>query len=168
MAVLLAAALIIHTVEAQLPPPVPVAGVRLGLANVITLAALVLIGRREAGALLIMRIILGGIISGNFVGMIYSFCGGVMCFAVEALIIGFFDDGQIWLVSIIGAIAHNVGQIGAAVIITSTPQIAWYLAILIVTGIISGLITGLAAMYVIIHIKKIMKRMNINGDENDS
>ncbi len=70
MAVLLAAALTVFVAEAQLPPPVPIPGVKLGLANIVTLAAIVWLGRKEAAAVLFLRIIIGSNLAGQGVSFI--------------------------------------------------------------------------------------------------
>ncbi len=149
MAALLAVALTIFTIELQIPALVPIPGIKLGLANIVTLLALVWLGRREAFAILIMRILLGSIFSGRMVSFLYSLSGGLLCFAVMALIIKRFDDDRLWVVSVFGAIAHNVGQVIAAILIMSTWRLAVYLPPLIVSGVITGAFTGACAMLVI-------------------
>lgn len=154
MAMLLAIALIIFVVEVQLPAVAPIPGIKLGLANIITLAAIVWLGRKEAFVILVLRIILGSIFSGRMVSFLYSLSGGLLCFAAVALTIGLFEDDQLWVVSVLGAIAHNVGQIIAAVFIMSTWQIVWYLPALIISGVITGAFTGLCAQLVVKRIGK--------------
>lgn len=155
MSILLAMALTIFIVELQLPELVPIPGIKLGLANIITLAALVWLGRREAFVILILRIILGSFFSGRMVSFLYSMSGGLLCFAVMALTIGLFDENRLWVVSVFGAIAHNVGQIIAAIFIMSTWRLVWYLPALIVSGVITGAFTGLCARLVIKRLGKL-------------
>ena len=154
MALLLAVALTIFVAEAQLPPPVPIAGVKLGLANVVTLAALVWLGRREALMVLLGRIVLGSLFAGQAVSFIYSLAGGLMCFLVMAVILAPLGRDRLWVVSVFGAMAHNVGQIIAAVVLTHTWQVAAYLPVLIISGIVTGVFTGLAAQLVVKRLNK--------------
>lgn len=79
MAMLTAISMIVFLIEAQIPLPIAIPGVKLGIANVITLFAIWTLGRREAGAILMVRIVLGNLIIGNVMGMLYSLAGGVLC-----------------------------------------------------------------------------------------
>ena len=76
---------------------------------------------------------------------------------VSALIARVLTEKQMWVCSVLGAVAHNVGQIGAAVLITRTPAIAAYLPILMVSGILAGLFTGLCAQFLLARLKKLKK-----------
>ena len=153
LALLTSAALIIFIIEAQLPPLTPVPGIKMGLANVVTLVTLVWFGRKEAFAVLMMRILLGALFSGRMMSLAYSTAGGLLCFVVMALLIRFFDDGRLWVVSVFGAIAHNIGQIITAIVITSTWQVIWYLPPLIISAVITGAFTGIAAGIAVKYVK---------------
>jgi len=154
LALLSAMALIIFMVEAQIPLPVPVPGVKLGLSNVITLFALWTLGRRGAGFVLLVRIVLGSFVAGNLMTMAYSLAGGVLCFLLMALMKPLFSENQIWILSIFGAIAHNAGQLIIAVAITGTPSILLPIGpVLMVSGIATGLFTGLCAQAVILRLR---------------
>lgn len=153
-AVLLAFALVIFIAEAQLPPLAPIPGIKLGLANIITVSALYMLGRREAFVILMLRIILGGIFTGNAVGFVYSISGGLVSFAVVAVVSVFVEESGLWAVSVLGAIGHNVGQILAAVVITGTVQILWYLPVLIISAVITGTFTGVAAQITLRRLRK--------------
>ena len=157
MAVLTAVALIIFMIEAVIPLPVTIPGIKLGLANVVTLFALFYddgkkrspdnITVLDAFAILICRIILGSLFSGRFVTFIYSLTGGLFSFAAQALLKKAVTIKQIWVCGAVGAIFHNIGQIAAAVQLTKTPAVAAYLPVLIIAGIFTGIITGLTAQY---------------------
>lgn len=147
-ALLTAIALIIFIVEVQLPPLLPVPGIKLGLSNVVTLFALFVVGPAMAFLILISRIVLGGLLTGQLVSMIYSMGGGLLAFVVSACIYRFFPRNQVFVVSVIAAVLHNVGQIAVAALMTSV-EIFAYLPILMVSGIITGLFTGLCAQFVL-------------------
>ncbi|MBR0277642.1 MAG: Gx transporter family protein, partial [Clostridia bacterium] len=103
LSLLTALALIIFFVEAQIPPIVPIPGIKLGLANVITLITLVRFGRRDAFAVLALRIALSSILTGTAAGFIYSASGGILSFLTIAVLIDVLKKDRLWAVSIFGA-----------------------------------------------------------------
>ena len=155
MAVLTAIALTIFMIENQLPSPVPIPGIKLGLANIITLTAMAILGRKEAGAILAARIIMGAIFAGSPSTFIYSAAGGILAYIVMCVTIGLFKENQLWIVSALAAIAHNAGQLGACALIVKTPGIFAYAPILSASGVITGVFTGFAAIYLIRAVKKL-------------
>lgn len=161
MSMLLALALIIFTVEAQLPPLAPIPGIKLGLANIITLVSLYLLGRRDSFIILVSRIGLGSIFAGNFSGFLYSIAGGLVCFLCMCAAMTVIKEKRVWLISIFGALGHNFGQIFAACLILKTPQILWYLPALIISAIITGAFTGTVAQLTLRRLKKTKQ-----GDKN--
>ena len=156
--VLTAITLVIFILEAQIPPLVPIPGIKLGLANIITLIAVYAVGRREAFIILMLRIIIGSIYSGNMQSFIYSLAGGIMCYIVTVLLSFVLKNEFIWVVSIFGALAHIAGQLGAAYIITGVEQIIYYTPILIISAVITGTFTGVSAQGVYKQLKKITGR----------
>lgn len=149
MAALTAIALTIFIAEAQIPPLLPIPGAKLGLANIITLAAVVLLGRREAGEILLVRIILGSMFTGSMSALLFSIAGGVLAWAVMCLTVRFFGEKQIWIVSVLAALGHNAGQLAVAVWVTGTVSILAYAPVLIAAGIVTGVFTGFAALYLV-------------------
>ena len=149
MALLTAIALAIHVAEAQIPAPVPIPGVKLGLANIVTVYAMFMLGPGPALMILVSRILLGSLFAGQVMSLFYSLAGGLLCYAVMLLLRRVLARKQIWVASVIGAVAHNIGQILVAVIVTGTPAIVSYLPILLLSGIAAGLFTGFAAQYLI-------------------
>ena len=155
LALLTAVSLCVWVIEAQIPAPLPVPGVKLGLANVVTLTAMSLLGRREAGVVLLLRVVLGSLFAGSFSAILFSLAGGVLAWAAMALTIALFSEKQLWVVSVFGALAHNLGQLLAALAVTKTPGILWYAPALLAAGVVTGVFTGLAAQYLclsLIHI----------------
>jgi heptaprenyl diphosphate synthase len=149
MAVLAAAALVIFVAEAQIPPVVPIPGVKLGLANIITLVAMYLLGRRAAGGVLAVRLILGSVFTGGMSAFLFSVCGGALAYALMCLLKGVFPPAKVWIVSILAAIAHNAGQLLAAIWVSGTPSLWVYGPALLAAGIVTGAFTGLAAAYLL-------------------
>lgn len=142
MAMLTAISMIVFLIEAQIPLPIAIPGVKLGIANVITLFAIWTLGRREAGAILMVRIVLGNLIIGNVMGMLYSLAGGVLCWLVMCLLKPHVGRKQIWVMSVFGALGHNAGQLAVAVWVSGTPALAFYAPVLLLAGIVTGFFTG--------------------------
>ena len=157
MAILTAIALIVFVIEAQIPPIVPIPGVKLGLANMITLVAMVILGRREAGAILVVRILMGSMFAGGVSGFLFSLAGGILAYLVMILLVGVFPEKLLWVVSIFGAIAHNIGQLAVAVWVSGTPSIIVYGPALMASGILTGAFTGVCAYYLVQALGKLDK-----------
>lgn len=155
MAVLTAIALTIFMLEAQLPAPVPIPGVKLGLANIVTLTAMLILGRREAGAILAARIVMGAVFAGNPSAMLYSAAGGVLAYAAMCLLVGVVPEKRLWAVSAVSAVVHNMGQLLACVLVVKTPGVFIYAPALIVSGVITGVFTGFGAMYLVRALRKL-------------
>ena len=153
MALLLAIALTSFVVEARIPPIVPIAGVKLGLSNIVTLAALVWLGRGEAFTILVLRIVMGSVFAGQAVSFMYSLGGGLLCFLTMAIAMKLLSKKSLWVVSVFGAISHNIGQIAIAAVLTGSIGVIAYLPVLIISGVITGAVTGLAAQLVTERIK---------------
>lgn len=144
-ALLAAVALTIFAVEARFPSIVPIPGVKLGLANIVTVWALFTLGPVDAAAILLVRIILGSVFCGSATTLIYSLSGGALCFMLSLLMRRFVTERQIWVVSVLGAMAHNAGQLIAATLVMHSFAIWAYAPVLLLSGIVSGTITGIAA-----------------------
>lgn len=149
MALLTAVALAIFVVELQLPALTPIPGVKLGLANIITVYAMFALGPADTALILLARILLGSMFAGQMMALFYSLAGGALCYLVMLVLRRLFTLKQIWICSVFGAIAHNLGQITMAILLTRTPALIYYLPILLVSGIIAGCFTGLCAQFVV-------------------
>ncbi len=153
-ALLTAFALVAFAIEAAFPPITPIYGIKLGIANVFTLFALYALGPFEACAVLFLRIILGSIFTGQLVSFIYSLAGGVLSFALMLALKRFFPVRRIWVLSALCAVAHNFGQLLAAIAVTQTAELIYYLPVLIISGIIAGTLTGLCTQAVLLRLRK--------------
>ena len=156
-AVFACVALIIFAVEACVPIPVAIPGVKLGLANVVTLAAVYIIGKRETLMILIVRIILGNIFTGQAVSLIYSLTGGIFCYIITVALKSFFKGKNIWALGTIGAIFHNFGQLLCAYLMLGSGSLVYYGLVLTAAACVTGTFTGLCAQYVILHNQKYLK-----------
>ena len=110
-------ALTIFVVESYLPPLAPIPGIKLGLANTITLIVLALWGWKEGMLVLFLRILLGSMLTGNVISCCFSLGGGILCFLVMSLLKTIVPQKMIWLLSVIGAVFHNIGQLLVACIV---------------------------------------------------
>ncbi len=153
-AALAAVALTIFVAESQIPPIVPLPGVKLGLANIVTLVAMVILGRRDALVVLVVRLILGSAFAGGFSAFMFSAVGGLFAYIVMAALVGVFPEKLLWVVSVFAALAHNAGQMLVAVLVTGTPGIAVYIFALAASGVVTGVFTGLASMFLIRAVRK--------------
>ena len=140
-------ALTIFVVESAIPPLAPIPGIKLGLANVITLWLLIYATWRDALTALLMRIFIPSMVTGQLVSFFYSLCGGLLCFLAMALLYWLLGRRYIVFVSIIGALFHNVGQIGIAMVLLDSLSAAAYLPVLLISGVITGTFTGLCAYF---------------------
>lgn len=140
-------ALTIFVVEAMLPPLAPIPGIKLGLANVVTLWLLYYAGWRDALCVLLMRITIASMLTGQMVSFSYSLCGGLFCFAAMALLFWLPGKKQMVVISIIGAMFHNLGQICIAMVILRSASILVYLPVLTISGILTGAFTGLCSWF---------------------
>ena len=151
VALFTAIALIIFVVEAQLAPLAPIPGIKLGLANIVSLFALFWLGKKEAFTILILRIILGSIFSGHGATFLYSLSGGLLSFIIILIFYRTFSIKALYIPSIIGGLFHNIGQLSCAIFILGEPRLLTYLPVLLISGILTGLFTGLCAQYLINH-----------------
>lgn len=153
LSVLTAVSLIIFIVELQIPNPFPIPGIKLGLANIITVFAVYHYKAYEVAMIVTVRLLLGSVFSGNFTALIYSASGAFLCLLGMLLLKRMIDEKHIWIASVFGAVLHNTGQIIAAVIVTQTVEIVAYYPFLLVSGCLAGAFTGLCAQLIMPRIK---------------
>ncbi len=149
LGLLTAIALTIFLVEAQIPALVPVPGVKLGLANIVTVFTVFLLGGREGAAVLACRIFLGAVFGGNFSAIMYSGAGGLFAIVTTIALKRVLTRKQLWVAGALSAIAHSIGQMTAAVALTGTPEILIYLPVMVALSILTGIFTGLCAQTVL-------------------
>ena len=139
-----ALALIFSYVETLIPIQFGIPGVKLGLANLIIVIALYRMKLSEAYLLPIVRVLLAGFIFGNYFSIIYSLAGGILSLTVMALLRkkgGFSVIG----VSIAGGVFHNIGQLIVASVIVETFSVMYYVPVLLIAGLVTGLLIGIAS-----------------------
>lgn len=151
IAVLVALAIVLHLFEALIPIPFPIPGVKLGLANIITLLALVIFDFKTAFIIACMRTVLGSLLSGTLLNIAFflSFSGAVTATCLMAILLhlgrspnccsGFSLLG----ISVAGAAAHNLGQLAMAALLIKHTGIFYYLPVMLLSSIPTGILTGL-------------------------
>ncbi len=149
LGVLCAVALTIFILEAQIPAPVPIPGVKLGLSNIVTVFAVFAIGPWEGAAILAGRIFLGAVFAGNFSTVFYSAAGGLLAILTTAALRRVLREGQLWVAGCLGAVAHSIGQMAVAVPLSGTAAVLLYLPVMVVCSIITGIFTGLCAGFLL-------------------
>lgn len=150
-----ALALIFSYIETLVPISFGIPGVKLGLANLIIVIALYKIPLREVYVLSIVRVLLSGVLFGNYFSIAYSLAGGLLSLTVMALLKktgGFSVIG----ISIAGGVCHNIGQLVVAMIVVETFAMSYYMPVLLVAGLITGFLTGVVADQVLRRISDIM------------
>ncbi|MHB8131143.1 MAG: Gx transporter family protein [Mobilitalea sp.] len=149
---LVALAFILSYVETLFPLPVPIPGIKIGLANLVVLIALYNMGVKEAFTLSIIRILMVGLSFGNPSTMLFSLAGGLFSWLMMVL----FKKSKLFSlvgVSIIGGIAHNIGQIVVSILIVENVNIIYYLPILLITGVIAGMLIGILGAMIVKRLK---------------
>ena len=146
-------ALIFSYIEAILPAAPGIPGIKLGIANLVVIIAMYRLSSRYALTINLIRIFLAGFMFSGLYGAIYSLCGCILSFAVMCLLKKS-DAFSVVGVSMGGGVAHNIGQLSIAAILVSSPQIFYYLPVLIISGTVSGILIGWLGWILLEHIPK--------------
>lgn len=149
LVLLTAIALIIFVVEMRIPDLVPIPGVKLGLANIVTVYAIYHYSAKETSLIVLARILLGSVFGGNISAIIYSLSGAFLCLSGMIILRRIIDEKNIWICSILGAVLHNIGQTAAAIVVMKTTAVLSYLPFLLVSGCIAGAFTGICAQLLV-------------------
>ena len=151
--VMAALALILSFVESRVPPLFAFPGMKLGLTNIVVVAALYLYGNKSAYLINAVRIIISALLFGTGVSLLYSIGGGMLSVTVMVALRRI-KKLHVVSVSVAGAIAHNVGQILVAMLLLNTTKAFWYFLLLWISGVVSGAIIGLLGAVLLKRIKK--------------
>lgn len=149
---IVSAAMLLSFIESRLPSFTAVPGIKVGLANIAVTFALYKLGVKEAAVVSAVRVCLMALLFGSLVSMIYGLSGALLSLIIMSLLKGLRRFSPVG-VSVVGGVAHNVGQIAAACILLRTSAIAYYLPVLLLTGTLAGVVTGTAAGILIKRLK---------------
>ena len=150
---LLALMLVLGFVESQIPVAVGIPGIKLGLSNGVLIFAVYLLGVPTSFLLMGLKVLLSGMLFGSPSAMMYAFAGGVLSLTVMCLLSRMKGLSPI-VVSMVGGLSHNVGQVAMAMIVLGTPKLMYYMAILLVVGLVTGCASGVAAYGIIGRFRK--------------
>ena len=153
--VLTALAMIFSYIESVIPIPIPVPGIKLGVANIAVITILYELGVKEAIVINLLRIALTALLFGNVNSFLFSISGAVLSLTIM-IIMKKLDFFSCIGVSVCGGVMHNVGQIIAAVFIMGSEAIVLYLPVLIVSGVFTGVVIGVVSGIVAKHVKKVV------------
>ena len=151
---LIALAFIFSYIETLIPLPIPIPGIKIGLANMVVVIAFMKLGDKDALILSLLRIILVSFTFGNLFSMVYSLSGGILSW-LFMLIGKKTKKFSLVGISVLGGVFHNIGQIIVAIIVVENTKIAYYLPLLLVSGLITGALIGALASLILEHLKHI-------------
>jgi heptaprenyl diphosphate synthase len=155
IALLVAQALVLHVIEGMLPINFGIPGAKLGLANIITLTALYFFSFKEVLSIVVLKTIMTMLVGGSVSGFLYSLSGGLLSL-VAMYIMYRFGRPRVSIIgiSVMGAVFHNLGQLLMAAFIIQNIKIVFYLPLLIVSAVGTGIFVGLASKYMIVGMEK--------------
>lgn len=139
---LVALAFIFSYIETLIPINLGVPGIKLGLANIVVMIALYTMGSKEAFSMALIRVVLVAFTFGNLMMMMYSLAGSILS-CISMILLKKTGKFSMVGVSISGGVMHNVGQILMAILVLDTIQLYYYLPVLILSGIITGILIGI-------------------------
>lgn len=144
LGILTSVALVLSYLEAILPPVwAAVPGIKMGFPNIIIIFVLYRFGIKESAMVSFIRILIVALLFGNVMTLAYSFAGAFLSIVLMSIC----KKTKVFSVvgtSIVGGVAHNLGQILVAIVLFDTVQIGYYMAVLAVTGTIAGVFVGIA------------------------
>ncbi|NLJ70165.1 MAG: Gx transporter family protein [Clostridiaceae bacterium] len=152
LAMLIALSMVLSYLESLLPQVYIVPGIKIGLANIPVMFAIFKLKPSDALLISGIRIFLLAILFRNFLSFIFSITGGLMSIAFM-LLFKKMKTFSIMGISVIGGVAHNLGQILIAVFVVNTPGLLFYLPILIIAGTLAGIVIGLICNLLVEHIQ---------------
>lgn len=152
LGVFLALALIFSYIETWIPNVFGVPGIKLGLANIVIIILLFRFGTKEAYGISVARVILAGFLFGNLASILYGLAGAMLSLTVMLLLkrTGKF---KVITVSAVGGICHNVGQLIVAILVLENYRISYYLPVLLISGLVTGILIGIVAQEVILRLR---------------
>ena len=158
LSLLVSVALMLSYVESLIPPFIAIPGVKIGLANSVTVFALYLLDIRSAVIISVLRVSLASLLFGSPVTFIYSIVGAALSILVMALLrrIDFFSAIG---VSALGGVAHNLGQVAVAALIMENAGLLYYFSLLIVAGVAAGAAIGVISALLVSKIEPIIKKL---------
>ena len=154
---LIAVMLVLGYVESLLPAVGAVPGIKLGLSNSVLIFAVYMLDLPTAWMLMILKVLLSGLLFGGATTMLYASAGGVLSMLAMSILSRSKGVHPV-TVSITGGVMHNVGQVAMAMLLLGARQLLYYMAVLVVVGMVCGALTGVCATSVMKHLKTIRRK----------
>ena len=155
LSILVSIALVIYLIEDQIPILFP--GIKLGLANSISLVALILLGWKEAFLIMVLRTLLGSMFGGSLSAFMFSIAGGILSNIVMVLLYKWFKNSLgIPTISVCGAVFHNIGQLLVASFVVQDLRIYIYLPLFLISAIVTGYFIGILSSILKVRLGKII------------
>ncbi|WP_367565602.1 Gx transporter family protein [Lacrimispora sp.] len=155
---MIALAFVLSFIETLIPISLGIPGVKLGLANLVTLAGLFTVGIRGTVVISLLRIILAGLTFGNMFSMLYSLGGWAL-----SLLLMVIARKKHWFgisgISILGGVGHNIGQICVAALVVQQAGVFFYLPLLLLAGTGAGLVIGILGSTIIERIRSFIEKL---------
>lgn len=162
--ILVALALIFSYLEKFIPVEliIPIPGIKLGLANIVTVVALLLLDFRSATVITVVRCVLANLLFGTPMSMLFALSGAIMALMVMTLLKrGYNRIFSVLGISAGGAAAHNIGQLAAAAVVMKSSAVFYYLPYLLIASVLTGFVTGVIAGSVLGRLEEAKLNMGI-------
>lgn len=160
LSLLISVGLGLHIVEGLMPIPFTVPGAKLGLANIVTVLALMLFGFKEAIIVAAMRSTLGILLGGAPSGILFSVSGAIVSTILMGVVYKVLKDNiSVMGISVLGAVAHNITQLLVASLIVKTFGVFVYLPVLLFLAIPTGIFVGLSAILALRPLRSHMEKL---------
>ncbi len=170
LAVLCAMGLIMFMVE-SLFPPLFLPGAKMGLSNIFSMLALVLLGPIDALTLVVVRTLLGSMFTGNMSTLMYSMTAGIVSILVSSLLMEIaYPKVSIVAISVVSAMIHNLTQNVVFCLVSNTPEMFIYMPHLAVLGVVAGIIVGFAVWFILrtVPIKTFSALLGVPAEESQT
>lgn len=167
MSLLIALAMVLSYFERLIPLPVTgFPGLKLGLANIITMTAIYYFKPKEAFTIVVLRVILTALIVGNMMSFFYSLAGGILSYLGMVLLFHMFGELISLIgISVVGAVLHNIGQLMVLTFAAGKLTIALaYSPLLMIAGVATGIFVGIASKFFIQHTRRLFRFDMIHGE----
>jgi heptaprenyl diphosphate synthase len=160
LASLLAVSVVLSYIESLIPVPIPIPGIKYGLANTLGLILLALFNKKDYVFLSILRVIIMGLLRNGFSTTFLISLSGMSVSILAVLYCNFVTDASIYGLSLVSAIFHGVGQILMVAFLYSEPAMISYLPVMLLTGMISGLLIAFLSKKIIVSLSPLIKRLS--------
>ncbi len=156
VAIFASIAVVLGVLESMIPLAVSIPGAKLGFGNIMILTCLYFFSAHDALALIVVKTILTAFILGTFSTFLFSFLGALFSFTIMLTLLRLGRESfSLTGISVVGGIAHNLGQLAGAAIVLGTIKIFYYLPFLLVAGVVTGILVGMASTRLVAALRRV-------------